>query len=106
MIRFLKRILKEAYTHKGPFLILVVVMVVIMYALFEDNGIITRIQLVTKKSELREKVQRAEIENARLKEYIKLLESDRKTIEKVAREKYGMIKEGEKVYKIEPKVEE
>jgi cell division protein FtsB len=35
-----------------------------------------------------------------------LLESDRKTIEKVAREKYGMIKEGEKVYKIEPKVEE
>jgi cell division protein FtsB len=33
---------------------------------------------------------------------LRALEGDRKTIEKVAREKHGMIKEGEEVYKVSP----
>jgi cell division protein FtsB len=47
-----------------------------------------------------EKVKAAEEETKRLQSYLKALEGDKKTIEKVAREKYGMARPGETVYKV------
>ena len=41
-------------------------------------------------------------ENAKLKEQQKMLESNPDYLEKVAREKMGLIKDGETVYKITP----
>ena len=47
-----------------------------------------------------QKVAEAEAEGKRLRAEIKALDGDRKAIEKVAREKHGMIHEGETVYKV------
>ena len=47
-----------------------------------------------------EKVEEAGKETARLQAQKKALEGDKKTIEKLAREKYGMSRQGEKVYRV------
>jgi cell division protein FtsB len=55
------------------------------------------------KQEMLEKINTAEEEQKKLKEQSKALDGDPKAIEKVAREKYGMVRENEKVYKVAPK---
>lgn len=70
------------------------------YLLFANNGIIARIRLEQQKAEMTEKVRQAEEETRKLQTHIKALESDKKTIEKVAREKYGMLRPGETVYRV------
>jgi cell division protein FtsB len=68
--------------------------------LFGDHGIIQRIQLSQRKSELQAKIGAAEEESKRLQAESRALDGDAKAIEKVAREKHGMIREGETVYKV------
>ena len=55
------------------------------------------------KKEMLLKIERAEQEQKQLQEQSKALEGDKKAVEKVAREKYGMVREGEKVYRVAPK---
>ena len=52
--------------------------------------------------EYQSRIEDLEAENKRLKEEKRLLEEDPVYLEKVAREKMGLIKEGEVVYKITP----
>jgi cell division protein FtsB len=82
---------------------LVVVCIIAVYAFFNSNGIYQRIKLENQKKEVLEKIQIAEEERKKLQEQSKALDGDKKAIEKVAREKYGMVREGEKVYKVTPK---
>ena len=55
------------------------------------------------KAELEAKIQQAMEETKQLQADSKALDGDKKAIEKVAREKYGMIREGETVYKVRKK---
>ena len=82
---------------------LVVGCIIALYAFFNSNGIYQRIKLENQKKEVLEKIQIAEEERKKLQEQSKALDGDKKAIEKVAREKYGMVREGEKVYKVTPK---
>jgi len=77
--------------------------VLLFYVLFNSNGIYQRIKLEMQKQEIQEKINSAEEEQKMLKEQSKALDGDPKAIEKVAREKYGMVREKEKVYKVAPK---
>ena len=61
---------------------------------------LTRIRLEVQHNELIEKLKSDSIETKQLQEQIKALENDKKTIEKTAREKYGMAREGETVYQV------
>lgn len=70
------------------------------YILFNNRGVIARIRLEHQRQVMIEKVKAAEEETKRLQSYLQALDGDRKTIEKVAREKYGMAREGETVYKV------
>lgn len=83
-------------------LVLVIIFFIglISLAAFGNKGIIQRIRLESEKSEL-EKQLDAEIKKTEFlqKEIDELKNSDKK-IEKIAREKYGMTKEGEKIYKV------
>jgi cell division protein FtsB len=72
----------------------------LFYIVFGSHGIVQRIQLETRITELRQKIEEAEAENERLKSLAKSLDADLKAIEKVAREKYGMMREGETVYRV------
>ena len=77
--------------------------VLFLYIFFNNSGILQRIRLEMQKKEVLEKIQTAEEEQKKLKDQSKALEGDPKAIEKVAREKYGMVREKEKVYKVAPK---
>lgn len=65
-----------------------------------NKGIIQRIKLEREKKELTDRVHALEIDNERLRIEEKNLTSDLATIEHVAREKHGMIKPGEIVYRV------
>lgn len=77
--------------------------VLLFYVVFNSNGIYQRIRLELQKQEILEKIDSAAEEQKMLKEQSKALDGDPKAIEKVAREKYGMVREKEKVYKVAPK---
>lgn len=77
--------------------------VLALYILFNNYGVFPRIKLELQKQEMLEKIDTAEEEQKKLKEQSKALDGDPKAIEKVAREKYGMVRENEKVYKVAPK---
>ncbi len=75
----------------------------LLYAFFNNNGILQRLRLEQAKKELKQKIERAQQEQKQLLEQSKALDGDKEAIEKVAREKYGMIRSGEKVYRVAPK---
>jgi cell division protein FtsB len=98
--RFLKKIIKNAAKNKGRTIILIILFFLFLYLLFDNKGIITRMRLEAQHREWIEKVKSDSMETKRLQEQIKALEGDKKTIEKTAREKYGMAREGETVYQV------
>jgi cell division protein FtsB len=77
--------------------------VVFLYVMFNNNGIVARIRLEMEKTEALDRIRVAEEEQRKLKDQSKALDGDPKAVEKVAREKYGMVRENEKVYKVVPK---
>ncbi|MCK9409612.1 MAG: septum formation initiator family protein [Bacteriovoracaceae bacterium] len=74
-----------------------------LYVMFNNNGIVARIRLEMEKTDALEQIKIAEDEQLKLKDQSKALDGDPKAVEKVAREKYGMVRENEKVYKVVPK---
>lgn len=72
----------------------------ISLAVFGNKGLIQRMELESEKKDL-EKMLEAEVKKTEeLKKEIEDLKNSDKKIEEVAREKYGMTKEGEKIYKV------
>lgn len=74
-----------------------------MYVVFGNRGILQRVRLQQQKAELEMKIREAEAETRTLQAESKALDGDRKAIEKVARERYGMVRDGEKIYKVNRK---
>jgi cell division protein FtsB len=70
------------------------------FVIFGNRGILQRMRLQQQKAELEVKIKKAEEETKSLQGQSKALDGDKKAIEKVARENYGMVREGEKVYKV------
>ncbi len=58
--------------------------------------------LKMKNREMAQRIDQLEKKNAKLSEEKRMLETDPEYLEKVAREKMGLIRDGEKVYKIVP----
>lgn len=75
-------------------------MVFIWFAFFDTYSIWTRIQLNQRMNDLQAKKQELQQETSILKDKIEDLETDQSLLERIAREEYGMKKEGETVYKI------
>ena len=65
-------------------------------------GVINMISIHKDKKILMGKISKLKAERDSLTEEIRLLQTDNKEIERIAREQYGMAKPGEKVYKIVP----
>jgi cell division protein FtsB len=79
--------------------------IVIIIGLFSNKGILQRIRLENEKAVWLDSIKKAEDEQKQLEQQSKDLDSDKKAIEKVARENFGMVKEGETVYKLKKKQE-
>lgn len=92
--------LNKTLRKKSVQITLLISLPAISFMLFSNKGIIQRLNLESEKKNIQIKIERAREERNRLEEESKALDSDPKAIEKVAREKFGMIREGETVYKI------
>ncbi len=77
-----------------------IVAVIIGFVLFGNRGIIQRVNLEIEKQQMTEQIKEAEAETERLREKLERVERDDAFIEKIARERYGMIRSGETVYRI------
>lgn len=73
---------------------------VIWFSFIDTYSLWTRIELNQRKAELQEKKQQLKSETETLKKKIENLQTDPFLLERIAREEYGMKKEGETVYKI------
>ncbi len=74
-----------------------------LYLLFAEKGLMRRIKLEIEIKKLKKEIEVLEKENAELRGKIYNLETNPKEIEKIAREKYGMVREGEEVFDIKEK---
>jgi cell division protein FtsB len=91
---------KQQFKKRSVLVTLLIGLPLTMFILFSNKGVLKRLSLEAEKRSMEEKVQAAQHEQQELQEQSKALDSDPRAIEKVAREKYGMIREGETVYKI------
>lgn len=80
-----------------------IVIALLFYLVFAEKGLIKRVRLEIELKKLKKEIEKIENENASLREKIHKLETDPKEIERIAREKYGMAKEGEEVFIIKEK---
>ncbi len=72
----------------------------LLFVLFNNRGVIQRIKLEQQKEALVARVRQLETDQAELRRLSQLLDGDRAAIEKVAREKYGMLRDGETIYRV------
>ena len=72
----------------------------IWFAFFDTYSIWTRIQLNQRMDDLQTKKKELRQKTIILKDKIEDLETDPSLLERIAREEYGMKKEGETIYKI------
>jgi len=90
--------------RKKTFVIITTILVIIAgFFLFYKFGIMKYYNLLNQKDELNQKIEEVNQENEKLRAEIDSLKSSDAKIEKVAREKYNMLRKGEKAFKVEEK---
>lgn len=97
---FFKNIVRYIYHRKKFFLYLVVLLAILSFAVFGKKGILQRVELEMENRQLKEKLAGEQQKTLMLQKEIEEIKTSDKKIEKVAREKYGMVKEGEEIYKV------
>lgn len=95
--------LRKLARNRRLVLTLVIGAPIVLYVFFGPRGVMKRIQLQREKTALEEHIRAAEAEQRALQAQSKALDGDKAAIEKVAREKYGMVKQGETVYRVNRK---
>lgn len=84
--------------RKIPFWPVLLIVLLLGMAVFGDKGVLRALQYDRQRGELQEELQRLEEANARLRQEIEALRSDRRYIEEIARRELGMVKADELVY--------
>lgn len=98
---------KKTKKHKrlAWLIYLIIFLIVLIILSLGDRGFIKQIQAYRKQSQLQKEINKLRVEEKALNEKINQLDKP-ETIEKVAREEYGMAKEGEEIYKVVPEKKE
>ncbi len=68
---------------------------------FSENGLLDLIRMKRQIRNVEATAKSLEEENIRLRREVELLKTDDKYLEEMARKRFGFIREGEKVYRIE-----
>ncbi len=98
---FFRNLFRFIYRRRKFFLYLLVLLLIMVYAVFGKKGILQRVELELENKQLQQQLKEEQEKTTRLQKEIDDLKSSDKKIDKVAREKYGMTKEGEEIYKIQ-----
>jgi len=78
-----------------------IVFLLFLITFFSDYGILQRILLENKKQFLNSEIKKQYLIKDSLKKELYIIKNDSLAIERIAREKFGMIKPGEKIFFIE-----
>jgi cell division protein FtsB len=97
---FFKNIARYIFHRKKFFLYLLVLLLILSYAVFGKKGIMQRVELEMENRELKVKLKAEQDRSLMLQKEIEDLKTSDKKIEKVGREKYNMVKDGEEIYKV------
>lgn len=81
-------------------------LIVFLILFFSDNGIFTRLRLEAGKRTMVHKIEEEKLKKDSLYRIIEKLKKDTTEIERIAREKYGMVKPGEEIFFIKKKNDE
>lgn len=95
--------MKKFISNPANLIFSAILLALLLYFMFSEKGLIKRIRLEIEIAKLKKEIQRVENENASLRQKIHELETNPREVEKIAREKYGMAKEGEEVFNIKEK---
>ena len=95
--------IEPASTRRLYILLIVLPFVLTGYLLSSGDSGVTKLWNQAERIEvLRTDIERIKKENVALVEEVNLLTDDPKTIERIARERYGMVKDNESVYMVYP----
>jgi cell division protein FtsB len=104
MLNMKKSILKKIarfVKYNKLFALFIIIFSLLVYMLtFSNNGLIERFRVNDEKAKLEKTLKDEQLKNAAYQQEIKELNTSDFKIEQVAREKYGLTKEGETIYKI------
>jgi len=87
------------------YVLITITTVFIMVLVLNDFGLITYFKLKNKHKTLDEELQRLLVQQNDLRLEINKLQTDQDYIEKIAREKFMMVKPGERVYRVKEEKE-
>jgi len=96
---------KKNNVNRGSLLILLILIALILLALPGKRGILNQIRVHLQQRQVKKEISQLEVTKKNLEEKKKSLEEP-ETVEKIAREEYGMAKKDEKVYRVIPKENE
>lgn len=83
--------------------LLLIILVMLGYAVFGNRGVIRIMQAEQQKEELQQRLTLLQQEQQQLREEIERLQHDKDYWEQLAREKLGMVREGELIYHLPSK---
>jgi cell division protein FtsB len=89
---------QKRITRKRLLVIGILTGIVALFVLFSPYGVITRISLHGKASDLQESLTRLKSTEDSLRVSIRVLQTDTAEIERLARENYGYVRPGEDVF--------
>lgn len=95
--------MKKLFSNPINIIFVGTLIALLIYLIFAEKGLMKRARVEIELNRLKKKIEIMEKENASLKQKIHKLETNPEEIERIAREKYGMAKEGEEVYNIKEK---
>jgi cell division protein FtsB len=98
----IKRFLEENSYRKNLILGGILLFVVILFAVFSQHGLLKKLDLELEKSELAKEIQAEKLKMDSLQDAANKLMNDSLEIERIAREKYGLIKPNEEVIFVDP----
>jgi len=81
-------------------------LVLVYFYLFGDYGVQRIRRQKQEIIELEQTVEQLRVQQEELKKAVELLKTDPEYIERIAREEYGLVKQGEIIYKLVPTAEE
>jgi cell division protein FtsL len=97
-----REVLKRMMRNKRLAAVALIGLVIVGFAMFGKQGIRARFQLEQEKATLEQEIRQAEAEYKALQQRSRDLDSNYREIEKAAREKYGLSRAGETVYRTAP----
>ena len=92
---------KPLTTRRKITLAVIAAVPVLVIITFGNRGILKRVELELRRDQLSEQVQQQRAVGDSLRSEIQHLKTDTAAVEKLARERYGMVRPGERIYRVE-----